>query len=441
MAGDGEELGLLGGEEGEEVPLGEGAEDQLIEEGSEETPGEEGGGAGGGEEEETLGGEEGGGSRSIVKLEPLAIRKALREITTQNPDFAKKFPTLEKAVTTALFKSGQIEKFGGVQAISSAIEALELYGGAEEIQEKLEELELHRDLEKGFERGDPKVIDGWAKDYPAGFKKLIVPSIDKLETLDKTYFEAVASYVIEKAFHSYGVFNAVAALGEALSAGKNEDAVKHFNSLAKFLGTSRDLAKNARVGGTDRDAELDEERSKITKTKREMLYSSARMDVNPRITFEMNRLIRLRVPRGTKVKVEQANRLRKEIQSETRARMNSESDFAENFEALLKAGNKDRLVKFIYTRALKHLPKVVNQLLSEFGLMRSGSGGGGGAGGNGARRTAGGGTGGSGGGARTVTGRPKTSEIDFTKTDKSYWLANMNGHGTAWLLNGKQAKW
>ena len=119
--------------------------------------------------------------------------------------------------------------------------------------------------------------------------------------------------------------------------------------------------------------------------------------------------------------------------------MNSESDFSTNFNSLLDSGNKDRLAKFIYSRSMKYLSKVVREILNDEGLIGSGGGGGGtgGAGGNGTRRAAGG----SERTSRVVTGRPKTSEIDFAKTDKAYWLANMGGHGTAWLLNGKQAKW
>src|SRR6266550_542725 len=109
-------------------------------------------------------------------------------------------------------------------------------GAAAEGEEGAEGLEIHRALEKGFERGDVKVIDGWAKDYPAGFKKLILPALEKLETLDQEHFDAITSYLTNKVFERCGVFGSIAAIGEAISAGKTEDAVKHFNNLAKFLG-------------------------------------------------------------------------------------------------------------------------------------------------------------------------------------------------------------
>ncbi len=435
---DGEDLGLLDGT-GEAAGGGEGGDG-----GGDETfilpEGEgEGGGEGKGGEGED-GGEDGGeGSRAIVKLEPLAIRKALRDISTTNPEFAKKFPTLEKAVTTALYKSGQIEKFGGVQAISEAMEAIELHGGVEGIQELADEVAAARELEVGFERGDPKVIDGWAKDFPLGFKKLIVPALDKLETLDKTHFEAVASYIIEKVFTTYGVFGAIATLGEAISAGKNEDAVKQFNSVAKFLGDSKALASKARIGQTDRDAELDERESSIEERDRKAFYGSVRQDVNTQMMSEMNRLIRLGL-NGKKIKVDTANRLRKEINSELARVVNSRTGYADRYNSVMAAKNKERAVRFITTNARQSLPAVVRQMLKEFNLT---GGTGGGTGGDGARRAVNR-DGSGGGGSNVVTGRPKTADVDFTRTDKAVWLSSVNAGratGKIFLKTGKEAKW
>jgi len=440
---DGEDLGLLDGT-GEAAGGGEGGdggeETFILPEGEGEGEGEGGGeGEGKGGQGEGAGEGDGGeGSRAIVKLEPLAIRKALRDISTSNPEFAKKFPTLEKAVTTALYKSGQIEKFGGVQAISEAMEAIELHGGVEGIQELVDEVAAARELKVGFERGDPKVVDGWSKDYPLGFKKLIVPALDKLETLDKTHFENVASYVIEKVFTTYGVFGAIAALGEAISAGKNEDAVKQFNSVAKFLGDSKALASKARIGQTDRDAELDERESSIEERDRKAFYGSVRQDVNTQMMSEMNRLIRLGL-NGKKIKVDTANRLRKEINSELARVVNSRAGYADRYNSVMAAKNKERAVRFITTNARQALPAVVRQMLKEFNLTVTG----GGTGGDGARRAVNrGGSGG--GGSNIVTGRPKTADVDFTRTDKAVWLSSVNAGratGKIFLKTGKQAKW
>lgn len=444
---DGEDLGLLdnsgtgGGDEGgsgggdesfiEEVPLG----DEGAGEGAE---GGEGAGEGKGE-----GGEGGERSQAIVKLEPLAIRKALREITTANPEFAKKFPTLEKAVTTALYKSGQIEKFGGLQAVSEALEALEVHGGVEGIQELADEIVVTRELEKGFERGDPAVIDGWAKDYPSGFKKLIVPALEKLEKLDEAHFEAVSSHLASKIFERCGVFSVFAKLGEALATlGKDQDggATKQFNDIAKFLTDMKTLAGKARGGHSDRDAELDQRETEIADRDKKAFYGSVRADVNTQVMSEMNRLIRLSLPAGKKIKVETANRLRKEINAELMRIVNAKSGYADKYESVMNARNKDRAVRFIVSNARADLPKVVKQLLKEFNLMGpAGSGGN-----NTQRRVNGAGGSGGGGGSSTAFGRPKTADVDFTRTDKAVWLSSINAGkatGPIFLKTGKQAKW
>jgi hypothetical protein len=434
---DGEELGLLDGTGTEDAG---GGDDSFIE----ETPGEGEGG-----EPETPGGDgEGGGegdgegegerSRAIVKVEPLAIRKALREISQSNPDFAKKFPTLEKAVTTALFKSGQIEKFGGIQAISEAAEALEVHGGLEGIQQMAEDNAANLELQQGFERGDPKVIDGWAKDFPAGFKKLIAPALDKLETLDKEHYTAVGSYIIGKLFSEYGVYGAISALGEALSAEKKDDAIKHFNALAKFLTDAKALAANAKSGRTDRDAELDSREQEIAERDKKAFYGSVRQDVNTAVMSEMNRLIRLGLPKGRRIKVEPANRLRKEINAELSRVVNTQSGYAARYEAVMGARDKDRAVRFITSQARTYLPKVVKQMLAEFNLTGST-----GTNTNTQRRSANGNGNRVDGAVRTVAGVPKTGDVDFRKTDKATFLSqkSQGRHGSAWLLSGKQAKW
>jgi hypothetical protein len=429
---DGEDLGLIDGAGTEIEESGDESFVESADDNASEGAADDSADSGSDDGADSVAGDD--GSRAIVKVEPLAIRKALREIAQGNPDFAKKFPTLEKAVTTALFKSSQIEKFGGIQAISEAAEALEVHGGLEGIQTMAEENAANLELQHGFERGDPKVIDGWAKDFPAGFKKLIAPAIDKLAELDKEHYTAVASYILGKIFSEYGVYGAISALGEALSADKKDDAVKHFNALAKFLTDAKALAANAKSGRTDRDAELDEREQSIAERDKKAFYGSVRQDVNTAVMFEMNRLIRLGLPKGRKIKVEQANRLRKEINAELSRVVNTQSGYADRYKAVINTRDKDRATRFIVAQARVHLPKVVKQMLAEFNLTGPVGNN------NGARRAANS-NGNRAEGARVIAGRPKTSEIDFTRTDKSRWLATMSTHGTAWLKNGKQAKW
>lgn len=439
---DGEDLGLLdgtgeaaGGDEGgsggeETFILPEGADDGAA-------AGADGGDAAAGAEDDQAGADGADRSRAIVKFSPTEVKKGLRELVSQNPEFAKKFPTLEKAVATALFKDARVAQLGGLEKINQLAEAVEVHGGIDGIQEMAEELTISRELEHGFEIGDPKVIDGWATDYPAGFKKLIVPALNKLEKLDDEHFDAVASYITNKIFERTGAYSAIAAIGEALQAQKPEDAVKHFNGLAKLIGTMKTLATKATSGRTDRDAELDDREKSIAERDKTAFYGSVRQDVNTQVMSEMNRLIRLSLPAGKQIRVEQANRLRKEINAELMRVVTTKAGYADRYESVMNARNKDRAVRFIVQNVKAVMPAVVKQLLREFNLMGAAAGAGGR--GNLQRRAANGGSGGS-GGSGTVSGRPKIPDVDFTRTDKAVFIASRE-HGTAWLKSGKQAKW
>ena len=434
---DGEEFGLIDGTgTGDE---GSGGDDSFVEETSGEDEGGDsatagGEGAGGGEGD-GRGTDDDGASRAIVKFKPEEVRKGIREIVSANPDFAKKFPELEKTVTRALYKDAQIQNHGGLQRVNEVMEALEVHGGLEAIQEMADSIVGYRELEQGFERGDPAVIDGWAKDFPLGFKKLVAPAIDKLESVDKAHYEAVASYVIRKTFESYGVFGAFAKLGEYLGAKNTDEAVKSFNEIARFLSNAKSLAEKARPGRDARDEELDEREKEIAARDKKAFYGSVRQDVNTQVTAAINRQIRSLLPQGRKIKVEQANRLRASINSELARVANSNADYQRNYESTMNARNKDRAVRFIVSNALRKVPAVVKQVMGEFDLLSRGTGAGNGN--NGAQRRGGGDNGAS----RTVAGRPKTSEVDFTRTDKATFLATMGSHGQAWGLDGKLHKW
>lgn len=439
MAGEGEDLGLLDGTGTGDAGGDEGGEESFIEE-------ETGGGEGGSEDEAgagDAGGEEesaaaGGDQHAIVKVTPDVVKKALREITTANPEFAKKFPTLEKAITTALYKDSRIRALGGLQTINQLAEVVEAHGGIEAIEQSAEELRLFREMEGGMKKGDPLIIDGWLKDYPNGLKRLLIPAIEKIAKIDDAFIDKVICNQADKILVRCGVYGAIKKLGESLTAGKNEEAVSSYNDLVKFFAEFKNLAAAAKgTDDTGRDSELDEREKDIEQRDRDALYRSARLEVNPLLMVQVNKLIRKFLPPGKKIKVEQANRLRKEINAEARAAMNAKSDFAAKFEALMQGGEQKPLVKFIYTRAVAELPRVVQQLMREFGLRGVGSASGGGNG-SGARRTARREAGG------TVAGKPKHEDIDWTKTDKSVWLASVSAGksvGPIFLRNGKQAQW
>ena len=429
---EGDETGLIDGSSTEEVEL-DGGEETFVEE---ETPGGEEEITGGGEEELSRGEEETAGSRAIVKFTPTQVKLAVRELTTANPEFAKKFPNIEKAISTALFKDSRISELGGLSKINQAMEAIEVYGGVEAIAEMRESLDAYGALERGFAEGDPAVVKGWAKDFPVGLVKSLLPAAEEVKRIDPEYYDAFVSHLIKETFDRCGVTNTIARMGEALAtleAGKDGGAIRPFNELAKFVGDMIKLAGSAKRGA-ERNADQDAREQELNDREKVTFYASVREPVNTKVMSEINRLIRLQLKPGQKIKVDRANRLRKEINAETNRRVNAQSGYLAARDAVMASRNRERAIQFYVNQAKKFLPRVVRELVNEFNLVGTGTGGG-----SAAQRRTGGNNGVRTGG--TVAGRPKTSEVDFTRTDKAHFLATMNSHGEAWGLDGKLHKW
>jgi hypothetical protein len=404
----------------------------------EEEPGAgegEGEGDGAGEGEGDQGGEEEQppGRQPSAKDLPMQVRKAMRAMASADPNFAKNFPGLEKSISTALFKVNAINRLGGVQKFQEFTDLLDAHGGADGIAALAEEVEAGRDLERGFEQGDPAVIDGWAKDYPAGFKALVGPALAKLEQMDQAGFDQAISSPMLKTLDRCGVLSVFSSLENALASKNYEQAGKDINAIKGFFADLRKLSSRANSPDplkADRD-KITAEREEIQGEKNKVFYGGVRQEVNGQVTAAMNRMIRQELG-STKIRLDTANRLRKEINAELARIVNTSRGYAERYKAVMGGGDHDRAVRFIVSNAVQKLPAVVKQLVREFNLKKTAP-----ANAGNVRRV----ENRSGGGNNTVSGVPKTSEVDFRRTDKARWLVMKQGHGEAWLLNGKLAKW
>lgn len=425
---EGEELGLLGEEGGSGVAEEESGGE--VEE-TTETPGEVSGGE---DEPPPAEGEE--AERATGRALPTEIRRALRELSAERPEFAKRFPGLERQITAALFKAGQADKLGGLQQLRETAELLETHGGADGIRDMAEEIEASRMMEEGFQQGDPVLVDTWAKEYPDGFKALVGPALEKLEALDLAAHDRAISGPMYKALDRCGVIGTVGALENAIAGERYEDIQKHFGELKQFLSELRQFATRAKAPDPlkgERE-KIDLERQEVQTERQRMFYGGVRGQVNTQVMAYTNKLLRQELA-GKKILLGVGNRLRKAINEELASQVNTAPGYAEKYKAVMSAGDPERAVRFVVAAARAKLPAVVKSLVREFNLA------GGSVGPNGTRRVAAGGNSGR-HAMGTVTGRPKTADVDFNRTDKTAWLGSLTlGHGQAWLKNGKQAKW
>jgi hypothetical protein len=429
---DGEDLGLIEDTEGgtgEEESGDEGGEEIAEEEGGE---GGEEGDEGGGELAEGEG-EEGESTRSL----PTELRKALREFTASSPDFAKKFPRLERQLTAALYKAGQADKLGGLPQLRAARELLEQHGGSEAIAAMAEEVEAGHVLQEGMEQGDPVLIDIWSREHPNGFKSMVGPAIEKLESLDLAAHDRALAGPMYKTLDRCGVIGTCNELENAIAGERFEDIQKHFAALKNFLKELNAFSRQAKAPDplkADRER-LEAERGEIQTERQRTFFGGVRTEVGTTTTRYINRALRQELA-GRKLQLGTANRLRKQINEDLAAAVNTAPGYADKYKSIMKAGDHQRAVNFIVQNARQKIPLIVKRVLRDFNLGARPARG------SSLRRSAGGGARlGGGTGSSVVTGRPKTSEVDFTRTDKAKYLSSLTSHGEAFLRNGKLAKW
>jgi hypothetical protein len=421
-----------------------------------EIEGSEGSDEGGDEGDDDAAGERGGDEDRDAARRPTdagALRKALRSLTQSNPDLAKQFPRLEKDLTSALFSRGQIEQLGGVRAVSELVERIEARGGMEKIEEDFADLEKSRDFQQGVERGDPAALGSWAKDFPDGFKRSVLPMFEQLERLDDERAEQVGSAIMSRLFDKMGVFAGIADLGRTIQNMKADDpakadAVRHFNELARFVQQAKALGGRAQKDPyASRSAELDAREQTIHEKDREAFQGAVKAEVGTQTLREMNRQLsaQLREMKVFKVPGRTANRMRANIAAEVKRQLSADPSYQREYERIAKSGDRSRAIQFVVKSSGRKMAAAIKAVLPDFNLKATGRPGG-------ARRFApsrggGGGSdrGGSGNGAASVSGRPKTGDVDFTRTDKSYWIGHVSSGfkqpGQAYGKDGKLYKW
>ncbi len=223
-AGDEAITGAGAGEGAGEEELGV---DLPADEGAGEGAGE-GTGEGEGEQEQAAAGEPKG------EVLPAALAKSLRELKGANPDHVPALNTLNKSwyrdrAFTQVFKTPD-----DARTAAETIEALE---GTDGIAKMREEISGIRQFDEMASRGNPKVIESLADEFPDGFKKLIPVALSRLANMDRVaYGEAMRGPLLQELEGSGLVDNIGAALDEIKAGLTDKDNLgSYVNRVQRIL--------------------------------------------------------------------------------------------------------------------------------------------------------------------------------------------------------------
>lgn len=371
-------------------------------------------------------GDEQGDRRAL----PLQIRNAIRKFTQANPEFAKENPRFEKEVVGALFTQKALGELGGIQAVRQLKEAIDLHGGVEGLQEMASEVEGSRALDVGLEKGDPQVIENYVKEFPEGFKRIVPTALDALAKNFPEDYQRVGSTILHNTFRDNRSYDDLGSLGQIIGASKDANAIAAYNRLVDLLTNVQKNATDRKADPyADRAKQLDEREQNIAKQNQTSFLNGVRGEVDNSIVKDVNKML-VTALKGRVMEVPARNRLMNEIRGALATKVHSEPNYSRQWPGVRDAGDHGRAVKFNYAAYAKALPGVVSSIMKDPVWQRYFSG---------AQRPA----------AQvrterpantTVAGRPQIGDVDFNRTDKATFLGSRQ-HGTAWLKNGKQAKW
>jgi hypothetical protein len=359
-------------------------------------------------------------------------RQVAAQIRNHLAELKKSNPTLEKQIREAYFRGEEARRLGPIPEIRSKLELIDIHGGAEGIASMAEEVEGARLLDEGFERGDPRTIDGIVRDFPDGFKKLVGPAIDRLETLDPARYEQEMTKQSTKFLSKYGVFDGLAQMREAITSGKMEDVQRLYNDLVgKVFGPMQATAQRLSAQpDTSKDDEYKEREERVAKSERDIFLKGVNAEAAPTITRSINKIIASQLG-NRKLTADQNNKLRRDVHAEIGAIVNNPEknpDYIKTWKMLVSKNDQQRLVPHITRMWESKALEAVKKVMRESGFSSNGAAP------RQAPRQA------QPQGVQAVNGRPAISDVDFSRTDKARFVT-MREHGKAWLLNGKQVSW
>lgn len=423
---DGEDVGLLEvadtGAEGSGAISDEGVSEEL----EQPSGGDVDDAAAGGADKQDKG-EESGDKRAI----PLQVRNAIRKFTQANPDFVKEFPRFEKDITGAMFARKTLNDLGGLPEVMKWKDALELHGGVEGIQELVGEVEGSRALDVGLEKGDPQVIENYVKEFPEGFKRIVPTALDALAKSFPEDYQRLGSNILHNTFRDNRSYDDLGSLGQIIGASKDANAIAAYNRLVDLLTNVQKNATSKQADPyADRAKQLDEREQSLANQHKTTFLNGVRGEVDTAVVKDVNKMIATAL-KGRVMDPQARNRFLNEVRSAIATKVHSDPSYSRNWPGVRDAADHGRAVKFNYAAYSKAIPAAVGSIMKD-PVWRSYF--------NGAAKPAATVTRQAGDRPTTVAGRPAIGDVNFDRTDKATFLGS-RAHGTAWLRNGKQAKW
>jgi hypothetical protein len=218
-------------------------------------------------------------------------------------------------------------------------------------------------VDTAFEQGDPKVLDDIASDFPEGFKKLVGPALDKLQSLDpKSYAAALQPHTFA-AMEAAGLGPVLDAVGQALAANDLEKAKDLIGkSLAWYQGQKQQAGTRQKTDDPER-VKFESDKAKFQGEKEQSFRQDIGRQTLANQSSEINKALAPYLKSralGADAKADLADGINREVNRLLKA----DGTYQSQVKALLASKTRDagKIVQYINAAVAEAAPKAVKAL-------------------------------------------------------------------------------
>src|ERR1700722_4975966 len=297
-----------------------------------------------------------GDSRTL----PKNVQGALKTLKEAHPELAKELDELRKGYSDS---RGHREFFKSPAEARQAKATLELVGGSEGIATLQSQVAAVEMVDTAFEQGDPKVLDDIASDFPEGFKKLVAPALDKLQSLDPKSYAATLQPHTFAAMEAAGLGPVLDAVGQALAANDLEKAKDLIGkSLAWYQGQKQQAGTRQKTDDPER-VKFESDKAKFQGEKEQSFRQDIGRQTLSNQASEINKALAPYLKSralGADAKADLADGINREVNRLLKA----DGTYQSQVKALLASKTRDagKIVQYINAAVAEAAPKAVKAL-------------------------------------------------------------------------------
>lgn len=273
-------------------------------------------------------------------------------------------PELFKQVKRAISENKRYKEISkSPEELRIAFDRVETLGGLDAIEAESQEWSQVYEM---FQKGDPGVIDYWAKDNPDGLAKIMPSAIERYKDLDPAGWTHSMAKTFMATVHQSGLASALDTLASLDAVSKNPEAKQLLAKVINVVNAVNAHAEKSPERDLTPEAKKLDEREKTLSEKESALYHqsvSARVIpiMGKTATNALNSVLR-----GRKLTGDQRKELVADINLEYSRLAKNDATFQKNAKALLATNETEKFLKLVGSNMERTMPVAARRIWRKY---------------------------------------------------------------------------